>query len=376
MRSRIVIVLAVLALVVTWLQREGARGTFDPIERVFLSWLAANDRERTILPPLTLVLYDEESSELAGADRMAMLDGALFTRAVSLLGAVAAGVEGLPGDPARMIEAARGMPVFGGYAETEPPGTGWSALRGQPSPTWPEIAGLPGRSGLFPRGFIRLPAAGAGGAREAVLVGRTGGRAVPSFLVLTWAAAQGARMRDLTVDGDAVHAPQGKLAVDARGAARFLPVPPASVMTMNDLLVAAEKLEREGGSSPVRGHVVVLARATSDVTRLAGEGADPVTPAELWAQAWEAVRRGRLFRSPGWWYGPALFAAASMLALGPAGRSCRKAVLAGVLAMFVFLLAALGAFAGARVLLPLGPTLCTVVAGLFAGWGIRKAGWM
>jgi hypothetical protein len=110
-------VIAGLALLAAWMHREHARGTFDVIESGFVSWLAANTADKNqarYLPPLTLVLYDEEASELAGTTRLALLDGTLFARAASRLGALAAGVEGIGEDPSRMIEAAEGMPVFGG----------------------------------------------------------------------------------------------------------------------------------------------------------------------------------------------------------------------------------------------------------------------
>ena len=65
-RTAVVSVVAVLAILVLWLQREQARGTFDVVERAFVSWLAANTGGHQPLPPLTLVLYDDEASELAG----------------------------------------------------------------------------------------------------------------------------------------------------------------------------------------------------------------------------------------------------------------------------------------------------------------------
>jgi hypothetical protein len=105
--KRLPVFVLVIALTVFafWLQRESTRGTFDLVQRSFLSWLAANTSATKVLPPLTLVLYDDEASELAGTGRMAMLDGALFARAVLRLGALGAGVEGLTGDPTRMVEA-------------------------------------------------------------------------------------------------------------------------------------------------------------------------------------------------------------------------------------------------------------------------------
>ncbi|MBE2181207.1 MAG: hypothetical protein IAE97_12135, partial [Chthoniobacterales bacterium] len=101
----LVVILGVLVVLV---QREESRGTFDGIEKVFLSWLVSNAPSRPSLPPLTLVLYDEEASSLAGVGRLGILDGALFARAASRLGAAAAGIEGVTGDAGRMVAAARG----------------------------------------------------------------------------------------------------------------------------------------------------------------------------------------------------------------------------------------------------------------------------
>jgi len=103
--KRVPVLLLVVGLVIfaSWLHGESSRGTFDSVQRAFLSWLAANSPAPKMLPPLTLVLYDDEASEMAGTERMAMLDGALFVRAVLRLGASGAGVEGLTGDPTRMI---------------------------------------------------------------------------------------------------------------------------------------------------------------------------------------------------------------------------------------------------------------------------------
>ncbi len=376
MSRKAVVVLGIfLALLVLWMQREEARGTFDVIEERFVAWLSANAGPRAPLPPLTLVLYDDEASNLAGADRMGMLDAALFTRAASLLGAVAAAVEGVEGNPQRMIESADGMPVFGGYAPDAPPSAGWTPLRGRPDAGWPEVAGLVGTPGVFARGFM-APPSGSAGPREMLLVGRNVDRPVPSLLVLAWAASQGWRSRDLSVSDGAVFGPKDRLMVGTTGAVRFFPVGPASKMTMNDLLVASEKFERTGGASPVRGHVLVLARATADVARLAREGASPVTPAELWAQAWEVLRRGRLFAAPGWWFAPCLWAASCVLCFGPARRSPRRAMIAWLLAIMVYLLAALGAFSGARIFLPLAPALVAFSISVVAGRAGYRAGWL
>ncbi len=370
------VMLALIAVLVLLLQREEARGTFGFVERPFLSWLAANAGPVRHLPPLTLVLYDEEASALAGGEGpMAMLDGALFTRAASRLGALAAGVEGLHGDPARMIEAAGGMPVFGGFDSDDPPGAGWTPLRGQAPSGWTEMPGLAGRPGVFARGFVSATSA-AGGAREIQLMGRSADRPVPSFLVLAWCAAQGFKGRDLSVEDGRVEAPQDRLVVGPRGAMSFLPGAAAPAMSMNELLVASEKFEREGGQPPLRGRVLVLARATADVARVEREGVPPVTPAELWAQSWEALRSGRLFVPAGWWFAPSLIGLCGLLALGPSRRSNRGAAIGGGFAVMVYLLAALGAFAGARIFLPLGPAVMAFAAALLSGRAAHEAGWL
>ena len=165
-------VIAGLVLLAAWLHREHARGTFDVIESGFVSRLAANttDKNQTrYLPPLTLVLYDEEASELAGTTRLALLDGTLFARAASRLGALAAGVEGIGEDPSRMIEAAEGMPVFGGYDWQSPPGQGWTPVAGAPAAGWPDRARAPcsrsrasAPANCKPGGPKRVPALGRG----------------------------------------------------------------------------------------------------------------------------------------------------------------------------------------------------------------------
>lgn len=370
----------VLALVIAltvfafWLQRESARGTFNSVQRGFLSWLAANSSTAKILPPLALVLYDDEASELAGTGRMAMLDGALFVRAAARLGALGAGVEGLTGDPTRMIEAAGRMPVFGGYDPAAAPGSGWTPLSGVPGPGWPEVAGLVGRPAWFARGLLAPPVGGAG-AKSIQVVARNADRAVPSFLALAWAAAQGWRWSEVMADASGLRGPSGRLLLDQTGAAQFLPAAGPSVTTMNELLVRAEKFEREGGVAPLSGHIVVLARATSEVTRVAGDGVQPVTPVEQWAAAWDAVRTNRFFHSPGWWYPLVAAAAAGVLALGPARRSNGGALLAGFFALLVFAMTALAVFASARVALPVAPTLLTLAAGLMVGRAGYRGGW-
>lgn len=364
----------VVALAVAAARREESQGTFDALEGRFLAWLAANTRAVEALPPLVVVLYDEEASQLAGKGRLGGLDGALFARAASRLGAVAAGMEGLEEDPRRMIEAAGGMTLFAGHELDKPPGLGWTPLRGQPPATWPELPGLAGRIGLFARGFLSAPSAAAG-PREIQLAGRSADRAVPSFLVLAWGAAQGWKARDLVAAEDGVRGPRGMLRTDDAGRAWFLPGAPPEAISMNELLVAAEKFERLGGESRFEGRLLVLVRATTDVTRVAAAGLDPITPGEWWAQSWEAVRHGRLFQRPGWWFSPALVAAGALMALSCVRGSNGRALLAGLVVLLLYLLAALGAWAGSGVFLPAGPALCALLCGLLAGRTVHAAGW-
>jgi hypothetical protein len=365
----------IVALAVGAARREESRGTFDALEGRFLSWLAANSRAVEPLPPLVVVLYDEEASQLSGQGRLGALDGALFARAASRLGAVAAGMEGLEEDPRRLIEAAGGMALFAGYGNDRPPGLGWTPLRGQPPSGWPEVAGLAGRPGMFARGFLPAPSAAAG-PREVQLAARSADRAVPSFLVLAWGAAHGWKARDLTVDAAGIAGPRGRLRADAQGRAWFLPGPPPEAVSMNELLIAAETFERLGGRSRFEGRLLVLVRATPDVTRVVAPGEAPLTPGESWARSWEAVRHDRLFQRPGWWFPPALVAAGVLLALSSARRSNGRMLLAGFLAVLIYLLAALGAWAGSGIFLPAGPALCALLVSLAAGRLACAAGWL
>ena len=376
--KRVPVLLLVVGLVIfaSWLQRESSRGTFDSVQRAFLSWLAANSPATKMLPPLTLVLYDDEASEMAGTERMAMLDGALFVRAVLRLGASGAGVEGLTGDPTRMIEAAGRMPVFGGYDPSLAPGSGWTPLNGEPGTEWLEMSGLTGRPARFSRGFLAPPVGSGGGAKTIQVAARNAGRPVPSFLALAWVAAQGWRWSEVVADHSGLRGPSGRLILDPTGAVQFLPAAAAPrVTTMNELFVLAEKFEREGGRSPLSGHIVVLGRATSEVTRVAGEGPKPATPVEQWAAAWEAVRTNRCFHSPGWWYPAVVAAVASLLALGPARRSNLGTLLAGFFVLLVFAMIGLAAFSSVRVALPAALTLLTLGAGLMVGRAGFKGGW-
>lgn len=367
---------AFLAATVLWLQREEARGTFDAAERAFVAWLSANAGERAALPPLTLVLYDDEAFDLAGARPMGMLDAALFTRAASLLGASAAVVEGLEGDPRRMLESSDGMPVIGGYAPDSPPALGWTPLRGSGGERWTPVGGLIGSPGVFARGFLAAPL-GSAGPRELSVMGRNADRPVPSLLVLAWGAAQGLRSRDLTAAEGAVFGPRGSIRVGPRGEAQFFPSGPARKITMSELLVAAEKCERAGGAnSPVRGHLLVLVRATADVARIAREGGEAVTPTELWGQSWDALRGGRLFVPAGWWFTPALWAVCVALALVAARWSSWQVLAAWAMAVLAYLLAALGAYAGARIFFPVAPAVAAFAVAAFAGCAAWRAGWL
>jgi hypothetical protein len=159
------------------------------------------------------------------------------------------------------------------------------------------------------------------------------------------------------------------------GAARFLSGSEPRTMTMNEVLVASEKFEREGGVSPFRDHIMVLARATADVARVAVGEMQAATPAERLASAWEALRTNRLFLPPAWWYPIALVLAAVVLVLGPARRSNRAALTAGLLSALVFALVALGVFGSSRVLLPAAPSLLTLGAALVIGRAGHRAGW-
>jgi|GEM_PF-1506099 len=376
-KSALVLMLGVLSAFAFWVQGEVSRGTFDPVERAFVSWLAANVGKGVDLPALTLVLYDDESSELAGSHKMAVLDGALFARAASHIGAVAVGIEGLPDNPGRMIDAAGKTQIFGGYAWQNPPSAGWTPLAGTAGGGWREIPGLAGpATARFTRGFASIPA-GAAGPRSILLVARNGDHAVPSFLALAWAAAQRSRLAEISVEPGSLRSPRHSLPFDSRGEARFFPDSSPLIMTMSDLLVASEKFEREGGSPPLRGRLVVLVPATSDTPRLrAQEGETPVTPAELWAQSWEAVRRGCLFLLPGPWYPVVLSLVSFLLAIGPARRSSFTTAMAGLFCLMIYLLVALAVFASRGILLPFAPSVLSLGAGLALGRTAQVSGWL
>lgn len=375
MRSAAVVaMLAVFCAVAWWLQRESDRGSFAPVESAFLSWLSANSGAQPGFPELTLVQYDEESSELAGARRPGALDAALFARAAARLGAAAIGIEGVQGNPMRVVEAAGGVPVFGGFGLNDPPALGWTALRGDASADWLEVPGLVGRIGAFPRGFL-VPPEGTGAWREIPLVARCGDRAVPSFLAVAWSLAGGTRVSQVAIEGGAVVAGDVRLVMGTSGAARFFPGEPAESASLNELLVAAEQFERSGGESPFRGRVLVLVRATPDVARVTEASGRTLTPAERWATAWEAARTDAFFLPPGWWYGPVLVVVAMALAFGPARHSWSGVFGSGLLAVLICILLAMGLFGGGRVLVPLVPILVMILAGLAAARLGGRAGW-
>jgi hypothetical protein len=363
---RLLAAAAALVILSVWLQREFARGTFDEIERRFAGWLAANTGATAALPPLVVVLYDEESSQLSGTDRLAMLDGALFARAAAQLGAVAAGVEGLNGNPVRMLEAAGRMPVFGGFDATSPPGNGWTTCEGTPDRRWPELPGLTGPStARYARGFF-APPSGAAGPRRIPFVARHSDRPVASFLAMAWAAGQRLRPHEIRALPGRIEGRGRFVPLDSRGASSFFARDAARIMTMNQFLVVAERFERDGGESPLRGSVIVLCRATPDVARVASGGAE-LTPAELWAQSWQALRQGRTFVVPGWWYPLLVALVAVALCAGPARRGWVAVVGTGAAVLLAYLLAALAAFGTYGLLLPFVPSAVTMVAGLLLG---------
>lgn len=366
-KANVIAAITILVIASFLLHREFLRGTFDPVERGFVAWLSTNTHAPPTLPPLTLVLYDKEASELSGAVRMTMLDAALFVRAASSLGAVAAGVEGISGDPSRMIEAAGRMPLFGGFAPDEPPWSGWTLWKGAAAPGWMELTGSEDSPlSDFPGGFF-VPPVDIAGPRRMVLAARNSGRPVPSFSALAWVvvgAGDGSEVRmvpgRMECGGDAVP-------LDASGAAFYFSGRAADVTSLNELLVASERREREGGVSPLHGHVLVLCRATPDVARIKGADDAVFMPVELWAQSWEALRRGRMFVLPGWWYPAALAAMGFGLCLGVRCRSGIFSASVGVMAFLVFLLAALGVFDFCGLLLPLTPSAATLLVAILLG---------
>lgn len=367
-RAHAIAAMAFLGVAASLLHREFMRGAFDPVERGFVAWLSINTSDAPALPPMTLVLYDKEASEFSGGARMSMLDATLFARAASGLGAVAAGVEGLSGNPSRMMEAAGHMPVFGGSMPDESPGRGWTSWKGDVGAGWMELPGLADSTPWgFPSGFF-APSEDLAGPRRMVLAARNLGHPVPSFSALAWVAAgdgdeAGARMMPGGMECGGRRVP-----LDATGAAfYFSGQQSVTVISLNELLVASEKQEREGGVSPMRGRLLVLCRATPDVTRIKGADDVAFTPAELWAQSWDALRRGRMFVLPGWWYPAVLVVVGFGLCLGVRHGSRMFSAGVGVMAFFVFLLVALGVFDFCGLLLPLTPSAATLLVGVLLG---------
>lgn len=361
----------VLLVLSFWMQHESARGTFDFLERRWVDWLVANVANEVALPPLTLVLYDEEDSAAAGAARMGVLDGALFARAAERLGASVAVVEGLPGDPRRVIEAAGKMPVLGAYMWDEAPASGWTGIAGEARSSWRELPGLVGRPSRFYRGFF-VPPSGWTGAREIQLVARNGDRGVPSVLAVVWGLVHGKRPGDISADGVALRAGAGLLPVDDLGAARFWPAPLQSVMSLNGFLVEAERFEREGGKSPVRDHVVMLARATSDVARVAAPGESAQTSAEWWAAAWEAAAGNRIFLRPAWWFAAGWVVMALLFTKLSGEVSLWRVAGLGAFVVLLYALFALAAYGGSRLLLPIAPVLVLILASVGASRVLRR----
>jgi hypothetical protein len=198
---------------------------------------------------------------------------------------------------------------------------------------------------------------------------------VPSFLALAWTVANGARWSDLQAQSDVLIAGGSRMLLGQDGTAHFLPDSEPRTMTMNELLVASEKFEREGGVSPFRDHIMVLARATADVARVAVGEMRAATPAERLASAWESLRTNRLFRPPAWWYPVAVVLAAVFLVFGPARRSNGAALTAALFSVLLFALVALGVFGSSRVLLPAAPTLLTLGTALVLGRAGHRSGW-
>lgn len=361
----------VLLVLSFWMQHESARGTFDFLERRWVAWLAANVANDVSLPPLTLILYDEEDSSVAGASKMGVLDSALFARAAERLGAGVAVVEGLPGDPRRVIEASGKMPVMGGYLWDEPPVSGWTGIDGKAPASWRELPGLVGRPSRFYRGFF-VPPSGWTGAREIQLVARNGDRGVPSVLVVVWGLVHGKRPGEISAEGAALRAGSAILPVNDAGAARFWPESLQTVMSLNGFLVEAERFEREGGKSPVRGHVVMLARATPEVARVAAPGETAQTPAEWWAAVWEAAAGNRIFLRPAWWFALGLAAMAIFLTKLCSVGSMGRVVVISVFMVLLYALSALAAYGGSRLLLPIAPVLILIMASVVTSRVLRR----
>ncbi len=183
---------------------------------------------------------------------------------------------------------------------------------------------------------------------------------------MAWAAGQRLRPHEIRALPGRIEGRGRFVPLDSRGASSFFAQDAARIMTMNQFLVVAERFERDGGESPLRGSVIVLCRATPDVARVASGGAE-LTPAELWAQSWQALRQGRTFVVPGWWYPLLVALVAVALCAGPARRGWVAVVGTGAAVLLAYLLAALAAFGTYGLLLPFVPSAVTMVAGLLLG---------
>jgi hypothetical protein len=176
----------------------------------------------------------------------------------------------------------------------------------------------------------------------------------------------------MEADSKALRVGRAKLPLDAVGAASFWPDPITSVLSLNGFLVEAERFEREGGISLVRGHVVMLARATPDVARVAVPGRMPLTPTESWASAWESAKENRLFLLPGSGFYLVLTIVALLLTKFFYDGGLRRLLVAGVFFLLLYVLVAMGVYSGYRLLLPLAPALVQLVAAMLIPRVLRR----
>ena len=186
---------------------------------------------------------------------------------------------------------------------------------------------------------------------------RCGDQVVPSVLSVVWGLVHGQRPQEMVVEARALRAGRAKLPLDASGSARFWPDPISSVMSLNGFLVEAERFEREGGISPVRGHVVMLARATSDIARVAAPGQSPQTPTEWWASAWRSTKENRLFLLPGWEFSLVLTMIALLLSIFFHAGGLGRSLVGGLFFLLLYALLAMGLYSGYRLVVPLAPAL-------------------
>ncbi len=329
--------------------REEQRGAFPEVGRGIVRWLAADDAAKDPLPPLLLVLYDDEAAELASSRHVSGLDASIFLRAAGRLGAAAVVVEGLdPGaDLARLAGVAaraEGLPMVCGFAAENPPAAGWTPSEIPMQETFPVL------TGILRADPAAAPATGftAVGRMEGALLrwpmlARCEGRTVASWAALAAAATGGPPW-----------------ASDPEGAVWLYPPPfppEGGAMTLSSFLLGAEQIER-GSDDPalraaVQGHVVVLASETSGTPRYAGRpGEDFLTAARQSALAWQEVRSGRGFVPAGFWHllWPGL--AGCLVLIVPRRQGWLAALEGLVLTTALCLLAALALHAGSQVLLP------------------------